>query len=83
LRAGCSRDQYVNYPTQPHDQNKTKIDHAFFKNKAISERFLMEKALKYFVFSAKSLASLYSNSTYDTNINRPKNSYETMFFNFF
>jgi hypothetical protein len=46
LRAGCSRDQYVNYPTQPHDQNKTKIDHAFFKNKAISERFLMEKSVE-------------------------------------
>ena len=45
-RAGCSPDQYVNYPTQPHDQNKTKIDHAFFKNKAISERFLMEKSVE-------------------------------------
>jgi hypothetical protein len=29
-----------------HDQNKTKIDHAFFKNKAISERFLMEKSVE-------------------------------------
>jgi hypothetical protein len=27
-------------------QNKTKIDHAFFKNKAISERFLMEKSVE-------------------------------------
>ena len=46
LRAGCWRDQYMNYPTQPHDQNKTKIDHAFFKKKAISERFLMEKSVE-------------------------------------
>ena len=41
-----SVDQYVNYPTQPHDQNKTKIDQAFCKKKAISERFLMEKSVE-------------------------------------
>jgi hypothetical protein len=38
------RDQYVDHPTQPHDQNKTKIDRTLLK-KAISERFLMKKAL--------------------------------------
>jgi hypothetical protein len=31
LHAGCSREQYVNYLTQPHDQNKTKIERLFKK----------------------------------------------------
>ena len=28
---GCSRDQYADYTTQPHDQNKTKIARAFLR----------------------------------------------------
>ena len=74
LRAGCSRDQYVKYPTQPPNKNKTKIDRAFLKRKLMEKgngKKEMEKSVElYFVLSAKSPASLYSNSTYDTNINR-------------
>ena len=61
------------YPTQPHDQNKIKIEWDFFFNKKeISERILMK-----IVLSSKSIASLYSNSAFDTNITRPNNSLVT------
>ena len=67
----------MDYPTQPHDQNKTKqkLTGLFFFLKAISERFIMKKkALNNpsFNLSTKSIASPYSNFAYDTNITRPK-----------